>query len=165
MLLPRHDEEAWEDPRAELVRRLLEYQQMREIVDLLEKRGEERRNQFARSYLPQQAEPAQAPLALSLSELLAAVDRVLRAAKEPNMHEVVSRAIDIPGAISIIRSTLALRARILWTEIVSSTAEPWQILSTLMGLLELAKGGEVKVLQLKPFANVEITRDVASEAA
>jgi segregation and condensation protein A len=81
------------------------------------------------------------------------------------MHEVVSRAIDIPGAISIIRSTLALRARILWTEIVSSTAEPWQILSTLMGLLELAKGGEVKVLQLKPFANVEITRDVASEAA
>jgi segregation and condensation protein A len=165
MLLPRHDEEAWEDPRAELVRRLLEYQQMREIVDLLEKRGEERRNQFARSYLPQQAEPAQAPLALSLSELLAAVDRVLRAAKEPNMHEVVSRAIDIPGAISIIRSTLALRARILWTEIVSSTAEPWQILSTLMGLLELAKGGEVKVLQLKPFANVEITRDAASEAA
>src|SRR6266571_5260070 len=28
MLLPRGDEEVWEDPRAELVRRLLEYQQM-----------------------------------------------------------------------------------------------------------------------------------------
>ena len=81
------------------------------------------------------------------------------------MHEVVSRTIDIPGAISIIRATLALRARILWTEIVSHTAEPWQILSTLMGLLELAKGGELKVAQPKPFANVEITRDVASEAA
>ena len=43
MLLPRSDEEQWEDPRAELVRRLLEYQQMREVVDLLERRGEERR--------------------------------------------------------------------------------------------------------------------------
>jgi len=30
MLLPRSDaEDAWEDPRAELVRRLLEYQQVR----------------------------------------------------------------------------------------------------------------------------------------
>src|SRR5918992_5162029 len=33
MLLPRHSEdEGWEDPRAELVRRLLEYQQIREIA-------------------------------------------------------------------------------------------------------------------------------------
>src|SRR5215470_15040104 len=160
MLLPRSDEEMWEDPRAELVRRLLEYQQMREIVDVLERRGEERRNQFARSYLPNQPVAAQAPLALSLAELLSAVDRVLRAVKEPNMHEVVPRGIDIPGAITIIRSVLALRARILWTEIVTANAEPWQILSTLLGLLELAKVGELRVLQPRPFANVEITRDV-----
>src|SRR3954462_8663486 len=35
MLLPRGEEELWEDPRAELVRRLLEDQQMREVVDVL----------------------------------------------------------------------------------------------------------------------------------
>jgi segregation and condensation protein A len=81
------------------------------------------------------------------------------------MHEVIPRALDIPGAISIIRSVLALRARILWTELVERTAEPWQILSTLLGLLELAKIGELRVNQAKPFANVEISRDVASEAA
>lgn len=165
MLLPRSNEEQWEDPRAELVRRLLEYQQMREVVDVLERRGEERRNQFARAFLPQAAAPPQAPLALSLSELLSAVDRVLRTARQPNMHEIIPRALDIPGAISIIRSVLALRARILWTEIVEHTAEPWQILSTLLGLLELAKVGELRVNQAKPFANVEISRDVASEAA
>ena len=165
MLLPRGDEEQWEDPRAELVRRLLEYQQMREVVDVLERRGEERRNQFARAFLPQAAAPPQAPLALSLSELLSAVDRVLRTARQPNMHEIIPRALDIPGAISIIRSVLALRARILWTELVERTAEPWQILSTLLGLLELAKVGELRVNQAKPFANVEISRDVASEAA
>lgn len=165
MLLPRSDEEAWEDPRAELVRRLLEYQQMREVVDVLERRGEERRNQFARAYLPTGAEPPQAPLALSLAELLSAVDRVLRAAKQPNMHEVVPRALDVPGAVKIIRSVLALKARILWTELVEKTAEPWQVLSTLLGLLELAKLGELRVAQPKPFANVEISRDAASEAA
>src|SRR6476646_5632646 len=89
MLLPRGDVETWDDPRAELVRRLLEYQQMREVVDVLERRGEERRNQFARAYLPQSAATPQAPLALSVAELLSAVDRVLRAVRQPNIHEVV----------------------------------------------------------------------------
>lgn len=165
MLLPRGDEDAWEDPRAELVRRLLEYQQMREVVDVLERRGEERRNQFARAYLPQSPAPPQAPLALSLAELLSAVDRVLRAATRPNMHEVIPRALDVPGAIAILRGVLAIKARILWTELVERTAEPWQILSTLLGLLELAKLGELRVAQPRPFADVEITRDATGEAA
>jgi segregation and condensation protein A len=165
MLLPRADEDVWEDPRAELVRRLLEYQQMREVVDVLERRGEERRNQFARAYLPQTPAAPQAPLALSLSELLAAVDRVMRVVTQPTMHEVVPRALDIPAAMTLIRSVLARRARFLWTEVVDRAAQPWEILSALLGLLELAKLGELRVAQPRPFANVEITRDAASEAA
>src|SRR3954469_12441434 len=165
MLLPRTDVEAWEDPRAELVRRLLEYQQMREVVDVLERRGEERRNQFGRAYLPMAPEPPQAPLALSLSELLSAVDRVLRTVKQPLMHEVIPRTLDVPGAIGIIRAALDLKARLMWTELVHKGAEPWQVLSTLLGLLEMAKVGELRVLQPKPFANVEISRDTAGQAA
>ncbi len=165
MLLPRSEEEAWEDPRAELVRRLLEYQQMREIVDVLERRGEERRNQFARAFVPPDAPAPPAPLALSLSELLAAVDRVLRAARRPDMHDVVSRPLDVPAAVAIIRDLLQLRARVFWTEIVKRDAEPSFVLSTLLGLLELAKVGELRVHQPKPFANVEIERDAAGEAA
>lgn len=166
MLLPRPDgEDAWEDPRAELVRRLLEYQQMREVVDVLERRGEDRRNRFGRAFIPSQAAPPQAPLALSLAELLAAVDRVLRATKRPTLHEVVARALDVPGAITIIRAALAVRTRMMWSDIVQQGAEPWQVLSALLGLLEMAKLGELKVNQPKPFADVEITSDTASEAA
>jgi segregation and condensation protein A len=166
MLLPRADgEEAWDDPRAELVRRLLEYQQMREVVDVLERAGEERRNRFARAYVPLAAAPPEAPLALSLSELLAAVDRILRLTRDPSIHDVIPRAIDVPGAISTIRALLAIRARARWTDLVQQGAEPWQVLSTLLGLLEMAKLGECRVQQPRPFANVEITRDAASEAA
>ncbi len=165
MLLPRGDAETWEDPRAELVRRLLEYQQMREVVDLLERRGEERRNQFARAFAPPDAPPAPAPLAMSLSELLAAVDRVLRASRRPTIHDVVSRPLDVPGAVAAIRALLALRARIRWTEIVGPDAPPSFVLSTLIGLLELAKVGELRVHQPQPFANVEIERDAPGEAA
>ena len=166
MLLPRADGgEEWEDPRAELVRRLLEYQQMREVVDVLERAGEDRRSRFARAYLPQAAAPPEAPLALSLSELLAAVDRILRVTKAPSIHDVIPRAVDVPGAITIIKAILALRARTMWTDLVKRDAEPWQILSTLLGLLEMAKLGECRVQQDSPFANVEITSDTASEAA
>ncbi len=165
MLLPRGDAEAWEDPRAELVRRLLEYQQMREVVDVLERLGDERRNQFARAFVPPDAPPPPAPLALSLGELLAAVDRVLRAARRPVVHDVVSRPLDVPGVVAIIRDLLQLRARVLWTEIVNRNAEPSFVLSALLGLLELARTGELRVRQPRPFANVEIERDTAGEAA
>ena len=166
MLLPRSEgEEGWDDPRAELVRRLLEYQQMREVVDVLERAGEERRNRFARAYIPQAAAPPDSPLALSLSELLAAVDRILRVTRAPAIHDVVPRAIDVPGAIDVIRALLALRAHARWTDLVRQGAEPWEVLSTLLGLLEMAKLGECRVQQPRPFANVEISRDAASEAA
>lgn len=166
MLLPRHEgDEQWEDPRAELVRRLLEYQQMREVVDVLERLGEDRRNRFARSYTPILMAPPQAPLALSLAELLGAVDRVLRAARKPNLHEVVPRPLDVDGAIRIVRAVLALRATARWRDVVSDDAEPWEVLSALLALLELARRSELKLAQPRPFSDVEIRRELAGEAA
>jgi segregation and condensation protein A len=166
MLLPRpENEEQWEDPRSELVRRLLEYQQMREVVDVLERLGERRRQRFGRAFLPQQPAPPSAPLALSLTELLAAVDRILRAAREPSIHAVIARALDVPAAIAAVRRALVLRASARWGDLLAADAEPWEVLSMLLALLEMAKLGEVKLAQSRPFAAVQITRDVASEAA
>lgn len=169
MLLPRREsDEAWEDPRAELVRRLLEYQQVREVVDILEKRSDDRRNRFARAFLPQNLSspaPAAAALSLSLPELFAAVDRVLRVARKPTIHDIVPRALDVDGAIATVRAVLAMRAKARWSDMVQPDAEPWQVLSVLLALLEMAKRGELKVAQSRPFASVEITSDSASEAA
>ena len=167
MLLPRPEgDEEWEDPRAELVRRLLEYQQMREVVDVLERLGEDRRNRFARAYLPQaNGAPPDAPLALALSDLLAAVDRVLRVAREPAIHDVVPRALDVAGAIAQVREILSHRGVLRWRDVVAPTAEPWQVLSTLLALLEMARLGELRLMQVRPYGSVEITREAASEAA
>jgi segregation and condensation protein A len=168
LLLPSGDAEGgWEDPRSELVRRLLEYQQIREVVEVLDALGEGRRSRFARSYVPV-GEPIAAlaaPLALTLGELFAAVDRVLRATREPTVHDVVPRSLDVAGAITTVRALLAMRARARWGDLVGVDAEPWQILSVLLALLEMAKLGELRLRQPQPFENVEITRDTASEAA
>ena len=181
MLLPRREgEDAWDDPRAELVRRLLEYQQVREVVDLLEKLSEERRSRFARAYSPPSAFHPAPPgtVSFSLAELLGAVDRVIRIARRPEMHEVIPRALDVDGAIGLVRAILALRAKAQWTDVVPKDAEPWQVLSFLLALLELAKLGELRLKQRNAFAPMGITRptpkkppasstprDAASEAA
>ena len=166
MLLPRNEQDdLWEDPRAELVRRLLEYQQVREVVDHLDTMAESRRGRFARAFLPESAPPPAPPLALSLIELMAAVDRVLRVTRQPTLHEVVSRSLDVPGAIETVRGALILRARLRWRDVVHVGAEPWQVLSVLLALLELAKMGELRLAQPQPFADVEISRDAAGEAA
>ena len=166
LLLPRHqDDDAWEDPRAELVRRLLEYQQMREVVDILERLAEERRRRFARAYLPQSPAPPAAPLAMSLSELLAAVDRILRVTREPSLHDVVPRALDVDGAMATVRAVLALRASAGWSDMLRGPAEPWEVLSMLLALLELARRGELRLTQNRPFESVEIVRDPAGQAA
>ena len=168
MLLPRNeDDDTWEDPRAELVRRLLEDQQMREIVELLDVRAEARRNRFARAFVPEQPVVAStAPLALSLGELLGAVDRIIRAVRAPAMHDVVPRALDVDGAMATVREAMASRTSARWTDLLEPGAEPWQILSLLLALLELARRGEVRIAQPTPFGTVEIARDIAaSEAA
>ena len=167
MLLPRREgEDIWEDPRAELVRRLLEYQQVREVVDVLERRSEERRSRFARAYSQHvDAFPVSGPLRLSLPELLGAVDRVLRVAKKPHVHDVVPRALDIDGAIGIVRALMAIRVRAQWKDVLPVDAEPWEILSVLLALLELAKRGELRLNQSRAFAAFDITRDSPSEAA
>ena len=167
MLLPRREgEDVWDDPRAELVRRLLEYQQVREVVDVLERRSEERRSRFARAY-SQETEmvPTSGPLRISLPELLGAVDRVLRLSKKPHVHDVVPRALDVEGAIGIVRALLAIRAHAQWKDVLPRDAEPWEVLSVLLALLELAKRGELRLSQSRSFAAFDITRDSSSEAA
>src|SRR5438045_4700470 len=153
MLLPRREgEDVWEEPRAELERRLLEYQQVREVVDVLERRSEDRRSRFARAYTQAAAQlPVAGPLTISLPELLSAVDRVLRLARRPHVHDVVPRALDVDGAIGIVRALMTIRTIAQWKDVVPKKAEPWEILSLLLALLEPAHRGEVRRNQTRPF--------------
>ncbi len=171
LLLPRPGgaEDVWEDPRAELVRRLLEYQQVREVVEHLDRLAEARRDRFGRGAVftrddALDAERAPTPLTLSLSDLLSSVDRVLRAARRPAVHDVVPRALDVVGAIADVRALLARRAFARWRDVMADDAEPWRVLSALLALLEMAKLGELRLTQHGAFADVAIARATRQES-
>jgi len=166
MLMPRHsDEEGWEDPRAELVRRLLEYQQIKEIALWLATASDRRALRFPRGYLPPAPELPPPPLTLDLGELLAAVDRVLAGIITPVLHRVVARPLDVEGATHRITALLESHAQFSWHEALGPTPTLTDVLSTLLALLELARRGLLSLAQPASFAPMVITREATPSAA
>ena len=166
MLLPRRTEDdGWEDPRAELVRRLLEYQQIREIAVWMGRSAERRAEQFARGYLPPPPALPPPPLTLDLLELLQAVDRVVSGIPSPVLHRVVARPLDVETATQRIEQLLEERDEIGWLEALGPRPTIVDVLSTLLALLELAKRGAVRLSQPAPFSPMVIARDAARSAA
>jgi segregation and condensation protein A len=166
MLLPRGSEEdGWEDPRAELVRRLLEYQQIREIALWMGKAAERRAEQFARGYLPPPPELPPPPLTLELIDLLQAVERVIAAIPSPVLHRVVARPLDVESATRRIEQLLEEREEVGWLEALGPRPPIVDVLATLLALLELAKRGTVRLAQPTPFSPMVIVRDAARSAA
>jgi segregation and condensation protein A len=165
MLLPRRPEEdGWEDPRAELVRRLLEYQQIREVAVWMGRAAELRAEQHARGYLPPPPEVPPPPLKLDIIELLGAVERVLANIPFPVLHRVVARPLDVETATRRIEELLADQEQIRWLDALGSRPTIVDVLSTLLALLELAKRGALRLVQPTPFSPMVIARDSARSA-
>jgi segregation and condensation protein A len=165
-LLPRRsEEEGWEDPRHELVRRLLEYQLIREIASWLDKASERRAGQFSRGYLPPPPELPTQPLAIDLLQLLLAVEKVVSEISVPVLHRVVPRPLDVEGATKRIEALLEERGEIGWLDALGAERGIADVLSTLLALLELAKRGTVHLFQRAAFAPMVISRDAPRPAA
>jgi segregation and condensation protein A len=166
LLLPRReDDESWEDPRAELVRRLLEYQQIKEIAHWMERAVERRSLSLARGFLPEPPALPPPPLTLDLTELLFAVERVLAGILHPVLHSVVARPLDVEGATLRIQALLVDREEFEWTEALGPRPTISDVLSLLLALLELARRGHCMVRQASAFAPLVIRRDAALSAA
>jgi segregation and condensation protein A len=166
LLLPRHsDEEGWEDPRAELVRRLLEYQQIKEIALWMGRAAERRALNLARGYLPPPPELPPLPLTLDMLQLLSAVERVIAGIPSPVLHKVVARPLDVESAVRRIESILSVQDGCTWFEALGSAPTIVDVLSTLLALLEMARRGALTVTQPAPFAPLWIARDSSRSAA
>lgn len=168
LLLPRRlGEDEWDDPRAELVRRLLEYQQIREVVDWLAQAAARRAERFGRGFAAEAAaaSPAPAaPLVIALNDLLAAAERVVALIPEPVLHRVVPRPLDVEGATARIEALLAVRDTLAWRDVVGERPTVADVLSAFVAVLELAKRGALTLHQRVPFGPLEIRRESSRDA-
>ena len=166
LLLPRRgDEEPWEDPRHELVRRLLEYQQIREVVDWMGNAARRRAERYGRGWLAPQPELPPPPLVLVLEEVLAAVERVLAMLPDPTLIRIVPRPLQVEQATHRVLELLAERPSFGWRELLGERPTVVDVLSALVALLELARRGLLVISQPTAFAPPSIERGTAYQAA
>ena len=165
LLLPRpFDDESWEDPRAELVRRLLEYEQIREVADWLAQRANAHAGRFPRGWLPDAPEAPPRPLAVTVEELLVAIEELVESMPEAVLHRVVPRPLDVEGATKRILGLLEEREELTLLEAIGEATSIVDVLSTLLALLELARVGRISLAQRKSFGTVAIVRESDSTA-
>jgi len=161
LLLPRTEvaedavpEEAGVDPRAELVRRLLEYQKYRSAAEELGGRDILERSVFTRRA---RLEPPPAPegpegLAdVSVFKLIEALDRALQNARPEVVREVVTDRLSINDAITRVAEVLRLQRRATFEELLAGPPERRHgrssVLATFLAILEMARLRLVRIFQ------------------
>lgn len=166
MLLPKpetpadEDDEESGDPRADLVRRLLEFQKYRAAAEDLARQDLLGREVFTR---PQRNEPLPPLDGLGLREvsvfkLIEAFDRLLAKLTPEAMHHVTLEHISIGDAISRISEKLRDVESIFFEELFEGSRDRSRLIATFLGLLELVRLKLVRVRQEEAGADILIVR-------
>ncbi len=162
LLLPRTEvaedaagaEDAGVDPRAELVRRLLEYQKYKAAGEELGGRDILDRTVFVRRARAERPAPAEGPEGLadvSVFKLIEALDRALAHARPDATHEVETDRLTISDAIARVADVLRLRRRATFEELLAGPEtrrnDRPAVISTFLAILEMAKLKLIRIYQ------------------
>ncbi len=156
LLLPRHGESEWEeDPRAELVRRLLEYELFQEVARVLSGAESERRRHFGKGYLPPRPQPeaVREKLTTTWEEFL----EVALDVPDPDplmAHVAPIRVATVEDKMAVIRKHLSRSDRVLFSRLFRSWREREHVVAALLACLELAKQQMLRLEQVKRFGSI-----------
>ncbi|HEX7571790.1 MAG TPA: segregation/condensation protein A [Bacteroidota bacterium] len=146
MLLPRDENaEEEEDPRAELVRRLMEYKKFKELSQQMGTMEEEQRRVYYRKFFA--ADPHEEPAAgedealadVSLFNLIAAFRSAMDHMPRKVVHEVALSNVSVDEQMSFVLDFLRVRGATTLLTLVSHMTEKVRIIVTVIALLELTK--------------------------
>ena len=156
MLLPRTGVEEDEDPRAELVRRLLEYELVREVSSRLRVSEASRARRFAKSFVPprEKREVVDQPLETTWEEVFEAALAVT--VPDPSLyeHHVTLRPVAMEEKVDLILDTLRKKPRVRFSALIRPWVERAHGVMTFLAGLELGRRRAVSLRQSKPFSEL-----------
>ncbi len=179
MLLPRAPEEEAEeeDPRADLVRQLLEYRRYKEVSESLQSYEDRQSRVFHRSYFEWQKPYRQKEVVLkdmTMFDLLSAFRDVLSNMPKVHYHEVKPIGVTIEEQIDYVFNCIGDKDHVLFRDLLTPITERIIMVVTFMAILELIKAKRISVRQSDVFGEIFIMRrepavqlaiDTADEAA
>ena len=161
MLLPvqRPGEDTDEDPRAELVQRLLEYKRFKEAAQRLEAHEHERLRTYTRPLDATLLEEARQHgdeeiFEVNVPQLLKALQGVLRRFETVVTHEVVLETVSLEERTAWLRARLQDTTRLRFGEVFDSARTRLEVIVTFMALLELIKARVLRAHQAESFSEL-----------
>jgi segregation and condensation protein A len=172
MLLPKGEgeEEEEPDPRAELVRRLLEYKRYKEMALEFEKmQANQSRVYYRGNFAPdpkileEQEEDDSQLHHVTLFDLVIAFKRAVDTMPRKHVHEITKLNVTIDDQIEYILNYFHERVEATFLDLVMVMEEKIRIVVTFVALLELIKQRMIGVRQIDPYGEIVIVR-LPSEA-
>jgi segregation and condensation protein A len=147
-----------EDPRAALVRRLLEYQKFKTAAEELAARGVAGRDVFPRGADVRAETSESAPLApVPLFSLLEALQRIASRKKVTFGHEVTTERVSISERISQLVDLLRGRRAAMFEELFESDRTTHDLVVTFLALLEMTRLRMTRLYQASPLEAIHVT--------
>lgn len=172
MLLPQTEDELPEeeeiDPRAELVRRLLEYQRYKDAAVTFDRQPQLERDVFThpQGVLNNEPEASETPELepVGIFELVEAFRGLLKQVPAEYVHEISSEQLSVTERIHQILSTLQQHERISFTTLVPDQLKRPELVVMFLAMLELVKMKMVKIYQNNRCGEIWLFPAVALDA-
>lgn len=141
------EEEIFEDPRADLIRRLLEYQKYKEVADHLGGCAIAGRDVFGRGAPSVKAEST-APLAeVGLFRLLDAFEQILRRIDDRQAFDISVERMSVRSRIRELTEILRERRSCRFDELFEENRTKYDVVVTFLALLEMTKISITRIYQ------------------
>ncbi len=162
MLLPRQniadDEE--EDPRAELIRRLQEYEQIKIAAESLDELPRLDRDIKAIQLVAPEARARKLLPEVTLQELLLTVSEVLKRAELFEQHQVSREVLSTRERMTAILEKITGKGFVPFIQLFQADEGKLGIVVTFMAVLELVKESLIDLIQNEPFAPIHVKAKV-----
>jgi len=153
------------DPRAELIRRLLEYQKYKLAAEHLLARGVAGRDVFMRGMEAPEAMGA-APLAsIGLFKLLEAFQAVLKRANQELAFEITAEGVSIQDRMSQLVDRLRGRKNLTFDDLFDDAKTVYDVVVTFLAILEMAKRRLTRIYQADVLAPIHLELLVVQDEA
>ena len=158
MLLPRQqeDNEDETDPRAELIRRLQEYERYKQAAEDLDALPRLGRDVFqARVEVPDRTSNRRPP-DVELKELLSALNEVMKRADMYSHHRIESEALSVRERMSLVLGRIDACSFTEFTSLFPLEEGRQGVVVTFLAILELIKSSLIELVQAETFGPIHI---------
>lgn len=154
------DEEIEEDPRLELVEKLIEYRKYKDAARRLDELEELRRNWFMRNVRPQiEADPEEDEyIEVTLFDLAKAFKNVARFMVDDPAHHIELEHYSVDEKVDHIQQQLEGAESVAWVELFESCSSRMELLCCFLAILELCRMGRVRAHQHTRYGDIRLFR-------